>query len=66
MLDMHKQIQWLNGRMDNQGIKLAQGDDESDEEGNWGGVNENEENEQEPFEELSYEDRVLRALEGKN
>ncbi len=44
--------------MDNQEIIVAQGVDESNEEGNQRGVNQNEENE-EPLEELSYEDRVL-------
>ena len=50
----------------NQGILVAQGEDESDEEGNWRGVNQNEENEEEPLEDLSYADRVLQDLEGKN
>ena len=45
--------------MDNQGILVAQGQDRSDEEGNQRGVNQNEENEEEPLEELSYDDRVL-------
>ena len=51
--------------MDNQGILVVQGENELDEEGNQRGANQNEENE-EHLEELSYEDRVLRSLEGKN
>ena len=66
MLYMQRKIEWLNERMDNQGILVAQGEDGSDEEGNWRGVNQNEENEEEPLEELSYKDRVLWAIEEKN
>ena len=47
--------------MDNQGLQRG---NESDEEGNQGGANQNEENIGEGLEEISYEDRVLKALEG--
>lgn len=66
MLDIQRHIEWLNEQMDNQGIPIAQGEDELDEEGNQRGANQNEENEEENLEEMSYEDIVLQALEGKN
>ena len=49
--------------MDNQGI---QGGNESDEEGNQRGADQNEETIEERLEEMSYEDRVLRALERRS
>ena len=49
--------------MDNQGLQRG---NESDEEGNQGGANKNEENIREGLEEMSYEDKVLRHLEGNN
>ena len=49
--------------MDNQGLERG---NEFDEEGNQGDANQNEENIGEELEELSYEDRVLRALEGRS
>ncbi len=39
---------------------------ESDEEGNQGGANQNEENLGEELEEMSYEDKIIRALEGRS
>ena len=49
--------------MDNQGLQRG---NEFDEEGNQGGANQNEENIGEGLEEMSYEDRVLRALKGRS
>ena len=51
---MQREIEWLNERLDNQGIQRG---NESDEEG---------ENEDERVGEMSYADRVLRALEGRS
>lgn len=53
----------MNQQMDNQGIWVVQGEDKLDEEGNRTGSNKIEENEEEKLEDLSYEERVLRALE---
>lgn len=63
MMDIQRQIEGLSERLDNQGI---QGGDESDEEGNRRDADQNEENTEERLEEMSYEDRVLRALEGRS
>ena len=60
MLDMQRQIERLNERMDNQGLERG---NESDEEGNQGGANQDEENIGEELEEMSYEDILLRDLE---
>ena len=49
--------------MDNQGLQRG---NEFDEEGNQGGANQDEENIREELEEMSYEDRLLRALEGRS
>ena len=52
VLDMKREIEWLIERLDNQELRRG---NETDEE---------EENEDERLGEMSYEDRVLRALEG--
>ena len=53
VLDMQREIEWLTKWLDNQELQRG---NETDEEG---------ENEDERLGEMSYEDRVLRALEGR-
>lgn len=54
VLDMQREIEWLNERLDNQEIQRG---NEFDEEGEY---------EDKRLGEMSYEDRVLRALEGRS
>ena len=54
MLDMQREIERLNERLDNQEVQRG---NESEEE---------RENEDERLEEMMYEDRVIRALEGRS
>ena len=53
VLDMQREIEWLTERLDNQEVQRG---NEIDEDG---------ENEDERLGEMSYEDRVLRGLEGR-
>ena len=54
MLDMQREIERLNERLDNQ--EMQRGNESKEER----------ENEDERLEEMNYEDRVIRALEGRS
>lgn len=64
MQNLQRQIAELITRMENQ--RPGRGGDEFDEEIGQGGANQDIEHEEEELEGMSFEERMLRALEGKN